>query len=326
MRRRLIVALSIAVLIGSVHPLAAAPNADACVADARTRAAAALEKGTAAPYDARRQLEIDVLRCQDPAMPDATAHFIGTINADLAEFAQQFMLGQIDTLAYRNARLDRSRKLRQLGGDRTLHIALERGDADGDLVPDTRDRCRMTPRGTPTDDVGCPVPGTGRLPAGDGLDLGRLLRRVTLLKNEACDGAPEPRTSRPFKYGRSPTNVPIPAGSLKLVVAQVDGMPAGCELFYEFRLLFLDPVDANAPPTREVSVVFSQSEDINPDSQVATFGFPVGQVLSPGRTAAFDAFKIYQRMKWRVRTAIGGPVTSPWSAAMTQRPETGGIP
>jgi len=66
--------------------------------------------------------------------------------------------------------------------------------------------------------------------------------------------------------------------------------------------------------------------DINADPQVATFGFPVGQVLSPGRTAAFDAFKIYQRMKWRVRTAIGGPVTSPWSAAMTQRPEPGGIP
>src|SRR6185436_18802190 len=149
MRRRLTVALSIAVLIGFLHPLAAAAaDADACIADARTRAAAALEKG-AGPYDARRQLEIDVLRCQDPAMPDATAHFIGTINADLAEFAQQFMLGQIDTLAYRNARLDRSRKLRQLGGDRTLHIALERGDADGDLVPDTRDRCRMTPRGTP---------------------------------------------------------------------------------------------------------------------------------------------------------------------------------
>ena len=28
--------------------------------------------------------------------------------------------------------------------------------------------------------------------------------------------------------------------------------------------------------------------DINADPQVATFGFPVGQVLSPGRTAAFD--------------------------------------
>ena len=326
MSRRLIAALSIAVLVGSVHPLdAAAPNADACVADARERAAAAIKQG-AGPYDARRQLEIDVLRCQDPAMDEATAQFIGTINADLAEFAQQFMLGQIDALAYRNARLDRSRKLRQLGGDRTLHAALRRGDADGDLIPDTRDRCRMTPRGTPTDDAGCPVPGTGRPPAGDGVDLGRLLRRVTLLKNEACDGAPEPRTSRPFKYGRSPTNVPIPAGSLKLVVAQVDGMPAGCELFYEFRLLFLDPVDANAPPTKEVSVVFSASEDINADPQVATFGFPVGQLLSPGRTAAFDAFKIYQRMKWRVRTAIGGPVTSPWSAAMTQRPEVGGIP
>jgi hypothetical protein len=328
MIRRFIFAVTIAVLpalTGVDRPLAAAPDVDACMADARARAAKAIANG-ATRYDARRQLEIDVVRCQNPALEGATAAFIGTINADLADFAQQFMLGQLDALDYRNARLDRSRKLRDLADDVKLHAALARGDEDGDLIPDDRDRCRATPRGTPTDDAGCPVPGTRRAPAGVPTDLRRLLNGLTLLKNEACDGAPEPRTSQPFRYGRSSTNSPIPAGSLKLVVAQLDGMPNGCELFYEFRLLFLDPADYTAPPTREVSVVFSQNEDINPDAHVATFGFPVGQTLSPGRTAAFDAFKIYQRMKWRVRTAIGGPVTSPWSMAITQQPAGGGIP
>jgi len=328
MIRRFLFTLTLAVvpaLLGVDRPLGAAPGADACMADARTRAAKAVAHG-AARYDARRQLEIDVVLCQNPALGKATATFIGTINADLADFAQQFMLGQMDALEYRNARLDRSRKLHELGDDTKLHAALAGGDQDGDLIPDDRDRCRATPRGTPTDDAGCPVPGTRTTPGGSTPELRRLLSGLTLLKNQACDDAPEPRTSKPFRYGRSPNNVPIPAGSLKLVVAQVDGMPFGCEVFYEFRLLFLDPVNVNAPPVKEVSVVFSQNEDINPDPHVATFGFPVGQPLSPGRTAAFDAFKIYQRMKWRVRTAIGGPVTSPWSGSITQNPAVGGIP
>jgi hypothetical protein len=328
MIRRFMFAVAIAAmpaLTGVDHSLVAAPDVDACLADARARAAKAMANG-ATRYDARRQLETDVVRCQNPTMGGATAAFIGTINADLADFAQQFMLGQLDALEYRNARLDRSRKLRDLADDVKLHAALARGDEDGDLIPDDRDRCRATPRGTPTDDAGCPVPGTRRAPAGVPAELGRLLKGLTLLKNDACDSAPEPRASQPFRYGRSSTNSPIPAGSLKLVVAQVDGMPNGCELFYEFRLLFLDPADANAPPTKEASVVFSQNEDINPDAQVATFGFPVGQTLSPGRTAAFNAFKIYQRMKWRVRTAIGGPVTSPWSMAVTQHAAVSGIP
>jgi hypothetical protein len=316
---------SLIALVATNRPLDAAPDADACLAEARTRAAKAVAGG-ATRYDARRQLETDVVRCQNPGVGGATAAFVGSVNADLADFAQQFMLGQMDALEYRNARLDRSRKLRELGDDVKLHAALERGDEDGDLIPDDRDRCRATPRATPTDDAGCPVPGTRRAPTGSPTDLRRLMSGLTLLKNEACNGAPEPRTSQPFRYGRSSTNSPIPAGSLKFVVAQVDGMPNGCELFYEFRLLFLDPADSNAPPTKEVSVVFSQNEDINPDAQVATFGFPVGQTLSPGRTAAFDAFKIYQRMKWRVRTAIGGPVTSPWSMAITQQTAVGGIP
>src|SRR6185436_11340928 len=118
--------------------------ADACTAVARKRAADAIANG-ATRYDARRQLEIDVVRCQDPALSAATATFIGTVNADLADFAQQFMLGQMDPLEYRNARLDRSRKLNELGDDRKLHVALERGDADGDLIPDDGDRCRATP-------------------------------------------------------------------------------------------------------------------------------------------------------------------------------------
>src|SRR5262245_59400323 len=130
MIRRLMFAVTLAslpALAGIDRPLSAAPALDACLADARARAATAGANG-AARYAARRHLGIDVGGCQNPAAGGATATFIGTINADLADFAQQFMLGQLDALEYRNARLDRSRKLRELGDDVKLHAALERGD------------------------------------------------------------------------------------------------------------------------------------------------------------------------------------------------------
>jgi hypothetical protein len=320
----LVAAVLLAFGVGGT-PVAAAPDAATCIAKARAKAAKAIAKGVPR-YDARRQLEIDVVSCDHPNMAKETAAFIGTVNADLAQFANDFLLGTIDGVTYRNARLDRSRKLRELGADGSLHQALRKGDADGDLIPDDRDRCPRTPAGVPTDDAGCPVDGDRRGPSGTEPDFRRLLAGMTLLRNEACDGAPEPLASQPFRYGRSPTNVPIPAGSFKLVVAQVGGMPAGCEIFYEFRLHYIDSADANAPPTKDVSLVYSENEDLDPDPNVAIFGLPVGQTLSPGRTAALAAFGTYVRMRWRVRTAIGGPVTSPWSNTVTQATTVGGIP
>ena len=329
MSRRLLGVPATAVLMllsGGAHGIAAAQDVDACTADARSRATDAIANG-AAPYETRRRLEIDVILCENPGSPEAAAAFAGTINADLADFAHQFLLGRIDQPTYRNARLDRSRKLRELGEDASLHAALADGDEDGDLIPDDRDGCPATPRGTPTDDWGCPAPAEEWQPDHDQYDLSGRIRELTLLKNDSCDGAPEPLASKPFRWGRSSTNAPIPLGSFKLVVAQVNAMPDGCEVFYEFRLHWLDPSNSKAPPTADVSVVFSEREDLDPDPGVATFGFPADQPpASPGRAAAIDAFQIYRQVRWRVRTAIGGPVTSPWSASITQKPASGGIP
>ena len=41
-------------------------------------------------------LEIDAVRCQQPGILPATAAFIGTINADLADFAHKLLLSQMD--------------------------------------------------------------------------------------------------------------------------------------------------------------------------------------------------------------------------------------
>jgi hypothetical protein len=130
----------------------------------------------------------------------------------------------------------------------------------------------------------------------------------------------------PVRYGRANANAPLPPGSLMFVVTQVGGMPAGCDVFYEIRMHFMDPVDVNAPETVERNIVFHQAEDLAPDATAAMFGIRMDMAGSPGRQATLDAFKIYQRMRWRVRAVIGGPIMSPWGPNETQAPAVGGIP
>jgi hypothetical protein len=298
-----------------------------CIENARERATRFSATKGATAYEVRRQLEADITSCSSPTMSRQTALFIGTLQADLALFAQQFLSGTMDAVTYRNARLDRSRKLRELGEDRALHEDLQaKGDADRDLIPDNRDRCPRTPYGVPTDDQGCRVEGDRRRPAGNEGDLRRALGALKLLQNEACAQAPQPAVPDPVRYGRANANAPLPPGSLMFVVTQVGGMPAGCDVFYEIRMHFMDPVDVNAPETVERNIVFHQAEDLDSDPTAAMFGIRTNMAGSPGRQATLDAFKIYQRMRWRVRAVIGGPIMSPWGPNETQAPAIGGIP
>jgi hypothetical protein len=104
-------------------------------------------------------------------------------------------------------------------------------------------------------------------------------------------------------------------------------MPPGCELFYEIHLHFIDPTSTHVPAAVDIGVVFKEGEDIDSDSTTAAFGLPVGVPLSPGRTAALDAFLMhYQKVTWRVRAANGAALTSPWSPMITQGSASGGIP
>jgi hypothetical protein len=312
-------------VLATAAPLPKPTAVDTCIDQVRDKAFQQVTHGLS-PEAGRRLLEIGVVACQHPRMGPNTAAFIGTVNADLARFGHDFLQGKLTGLAYRNARLDRSRKLQAFRDDIAFHKALIQGDADGDLVPDSRDRCPHTPDGTPTDDAGCPVPGTTQPPGGDAGLLRRLLDNGQILHNDACQGAPEPLSPQPFKYGRTNTNNPIPVGSFKLVLAQVGGMPQECELFYEIQFHFIEPVDVQASPSKDVNVVFREGEDLASDLTLAVFGLPVGTPLSPGRTAALDALKIYQRVTWRVRAVNGSAHASPWSPFVTQGPVSGGIP
>ena len=167
--------------------------------------------------------------------------------------------------------------------------------------------------------------GDRRRPAGNEGELWRALGGLKLLQNQACAQAPQPAVPDPVRYGRANAHAPLPPGSLMFVVTQVGGMPAGCDVFYEIRMHFMEPVDVNAPETVERNVVFHEAEDLAPDATAAMFGIRLDMAGSPGRQATLDAFKIYQRMRWRVRAVIGGPIMSPWGPTRRRRLPSAGF-
>ncbi len=325
------------VLFGVVATLAAAAHAaqpgratvDECLAQARARATDEFRKQTS-PETARLHLEIDAASCLDPTLTPAAAHLVGTVNADRARLARDFVVGSRSLAAYRAGREDRRRKLAALLADPAQQQALMAGDADGDLVPDDRDRCPKTPPGAPTDARGCPTPvSTGTADTRDERALRATLAGSRTLYNKSCAGAPGPAIASPLEWGRG-RQTKLGTVGFNLAVAKVGGQPQGCELFYEIQIRFIDPNQGNPalPAAKIVTITFSAAEDLLADPARAVFGLPVGPMaLSPARSVAREAFlREYFRASWRVRAVNGANQTSPWSPFITQGPAGGGVP
>jgi hypothetical protein len=296
---------------------------DDCLAKARDKAAKEFRKNKGLTrVEARLMLETDAARCLEPTTAPHTAAFVGKVRTDLARFGLEFALGKRAPAAYQAAKADRERKLDAFRDDLHFHKALAKGDADGDLVPDDRDRCPRTRDGAPTDDAGCPTAAETPAPDGDPALFRRLVDGAFVLRNKSCDGAPAPLTPSPIRWGRSEA-----VEGIKMQVTQVGGMPEGCELFYELRLHFIDPVHPALAPDLDVSLVFREGEDLSTSPTIAEFGLPQLNPLSAGRARAIQAFlHEYPRVSWKVRAVNGNNLTSPWSEPIEQVAHPPGLP
>jgi hypothetical protein len=300
--------------------MCSADSVEECLGHARDRAALSVQNG-ASDELARRRLEIDAARCQDPKLPKPTARFIGIVNSDRAQFALALLQGKMTLAQYRVAADDRRRKLLAHRDDLAYHKAVLR-DRDRDLVPNRDDLCPQTPFGHPTDDRGCPVDPP---PPGDDALFRRLLSSAVTIYNPSCAGAPRPLVPLTLEWGRGQQTIHGTSG-FNLAVTKVGGMPPGCELFYEIQFRFIDPAQPQLPPALHAGVVFSATEDLLADPLRAVFGLPGNQPLSPGRTKARNAFATqYLRVTWRVRAVTGSGVASPWSPYVTQGPAPAGV-
>jgi hypothetical protein len=334
MKRAIVVTGFVALLVavsraGAQTQAASSPTGTvACLNAARAKAESAIQKGASAEA-ARLQLEIDSASCFDPSLTPAGAHLVGTVNADRARFARDFLAGKLTLRAYRAAMEDRRRKLARLMKDPKGQAALLTGDADGDLVPDDVDQCPGTPPDTPTDDRGCPrkVP-----PKPGDAEQERQLRDVLAgaryLYSKSCEDAPRPQIPMPLEWGRG-AQTKLGRMGFNLAVTKVTPAPADCEIFYEIEIRFSDASLGNPaiPPSKILTLVYSNREDLLNDPRRAVFGLPIGVPLSPARTEALEAFmRQYMRATWRVRAVNGSNLPSPWSPFVTQGPASSGVP
>lgn len=304
------------------------PSVDTCLASARAGATRGYPAHRSAAQ-ARRQLEIAAARCFDPTLTLAAAALIGGVNADYATMAHEFVTGTKTLAAYRAVRDDRQRKLTAMLADTARQQELARGDADGDLVPDARDRCPATPALQVTDDAGCPIAvRPSRASQAEERGLRARLAGTRQLYNPSCADAPALRLPMPIQWGRGRQTL-LGTQGFNLAVAKVDGQPAGCEVFYEIQLRFLDPNPGNPalPKTRYLTLVFSERENLVNEPLRAVFGLPVNTApLSPARDQAREAFlRQYARASWRVRAINGSNQVSGWSPFVTQGPAGGGV-
>jgi hypothetical protein len=117
--------------------------------------------------------------------------------------------------------------------------------------------------------------------------LRRTLAGARFLYNPSCEDAPRPQIPVPLEWGRGPQTKHSTAG-FNLAIAKVSGQPAGCEIFYEIQLRFIDPNSGNPalPPSKIVTMVFSGGEDLLTDPRRAVFGLPMNVTISPARTEA----------------------------------------
>ena len=301
---------------------------DGCLATARARATQQFQKD-GLPDAARHLLEIEAAKCFDPTLSAAAAHAVGTVHAERARLAHKFLGGELSLSAYRAARKDRSRKLTVLEADPKAQRALLAGDADGDLVPDAMDRCPRTAADVPTDARGCPIPvRPGATDTADERRLRATLAQSRTLFNRSCLEAPSPAIPAPLEWGRG-RQTKFNTIGFNVAVSKVERQPDGCEVFYEIQFRFVDPNPGNPalPPTKIITIVFSDSEDLLADPVRAVFGLPVAPTtLSPGRAQVREAFlREYFRASWRVRAVNGANGTSAWSGFVTQGPAGAGV-
>ncbi|MBA2306322.1 MAG: hypothetical protein H0W08_27340 [Acidobacteria bacterium] len=237
-------------------------------------------------------------------------------NLDRARLARLFLARKLATSDYLALVRDRSGKLRLARNDLAYRTAFLAGDADGDLVPDDRDKCKQTRDLAETGRDGCPVrPGRRQGPSEDAMQQARrALKGVALVSNPKCAEAPVPDRSILLHQGflRPDGN---PANHFYGVsVSRVRNVPAGCEGFYQFNFRFTDRTDALFPVTKIIQVTFADGDntDTGPKSAVRRI-FKVFQADTGHRQDLFRSAVKYGLVEWRVRTVGANGLMSTWS-------------
>jgi hypothetical protein len=284
----------------------------------------------------------------------AEARGLAALRLQLAKAGESYVTGSLTPAAYRAFLIDRQRKAERMRKSASYARAVGRGDGDGDLVPDSADRCPRTAPFAVTDDQGCDLrcpaqPSKGADPAcvaaqppNSAEDPLRPLLEASVPVNLSCEDV-MPAASAPIAWGSRSTSIfsgrPPPFATIDTKrgfyfrVRRTSQQTPGCETWYALQFAFRNPKFAGVPPTDLVSVLFSSTEDEDKaDPAIARFPmitnhsliegdilrFSIDLPLSAGRTRLRDDLFKYADVSIRVRVVTGAQQTSPWSAYVSR--------
>jgi hypothetical protein len=205
---------------------------------------------------------------------------------------------------------DRARKERAAEDNPTLaNLICNGADADGDLVPDSRDTCPNTPPLTATFDNGCTDPTVP--PAPSPTDVSDLFGSGSIMIDPRCRGAsvlPDSVAGAFYYPG-------IPDRGTYIIAGRVNNQPRGCGVWYVF-----DIEEYNQTGTvRTYQVAFAQTEETTALVGLST-PVPHGFIqFNPFPTDAGTRGFLGSAggkvgVRFRVRTMNAAGMRSEWSA------------
>ena len=224
---------------------------------------------------------------------------IARINADFFSAAQRVIQGTMTPSAHLAVVFDRERKKRLFHGNEALACEILNGDADGDFVATSRDRCPTTPELTATFDDGCTDP---NLPPAPPLPDGGI-GSIVFSGDPRCQNAISPTTPTPFGAWRFPSDPNVG----KALWISKDSDPSGCPTWYQLEGQLTDGT------TRSIAFTVADSQDlawIHPPANTLQFNIRVGD---GGGRGAWASYGVYTR-QYRARAINAAGLRSPWSS------------
>lgn len=207
------------------QPVDVGPQAGACVERAE-RQVFAWRQARKPDAEIERLYQAELARCS--GAQGACAAFIGAINVDYAWLGRQVLSGSLAPAEYVARIRDRSTKLKQIRKHPDICDAYQRGDADGDLVPDESDRCADTPPLGRTGPDGCPD--TSSLPPAPSKEaINNAAKALKVPLTSTCQHAPVPDSSAVLRAGLDPGD----RDSFLIEVSPIRNQPTNCPVFYE---------------------------------------------------------------------------------------------
>jgi hypothetical protein len=275
--------------------------------DGANQAAALWVQNGMPEAQAQKQFQQYLAGCSgaDPA----TAAFVGAVNVEFYRLAKLIVAGKIQPDLYVGLVRDRERKMRHALKSPAWLAAYMLGDSDGDLVPDSMDRCPRTPDLTRTDDNGCPDV-TPLAPQPPLEKVQHLFGKMHLMTAPACDNAPLPSISTPLKLGfNDPNHV-----EFALAVTPTLGQPANCVVLYEVQVRVWGIIGKQAVPPSDMStIVFRSTENADLSPSPNRLVFRVKGTDTGEKYHLWSMAHPYGTFQFRVRAVNGNGQSGGWS-------------